>query len=428
MGADANGMSGASHNPSPYYQQIVDNALTMNRDVRLVILTRYDFQTQTVRFLAWSSLQVEATQQGLETIMRLFPAFDFVGTTLAPDLNEWSREVYLRGRPSFAPLKEIARGIAPNRAIRMAETIAGLRYCHTYPLKVNDEVLGALSFITTREPMALERKAFEDVARQAALAMENDRLLHTLRSQVRELQRSRQLIAVAEERVRREVAEMLHGRIQTRLLRAWHRLGECEQLLALHTPRVRALLAEVRDELDQIREQDVRQASHRLHPAIIRIGLLPAIRSLAQSFEEFFEIALHVDPSVVRRDDALENRFPESARLVVYRAVEEALNNTYKHAKASRVDIYLEAVDGTKLDVTVQDNGCGFDANGMTPGLGLNTIAAYVALVGGSWTLTSTRDRGTALAVMVPIGEKNDYNEESSVLVGFPDFQQSETP
>ena len=45
-----------------------------------------------------------------------------------------------------------------------------------------------------------------------------------------ELQRSRQQVTAAEERLRREIAELLHGRVQSRLIVAWHRLGQCQRL------------------------------------------------------------------------------------------------------------------------------------------------------------------------------------------------------
>ena len=100
-----------------------------------------------------------------------------------------------------------------------------------------------------------------------------------------ELNRSRFRMASAEEGLRKEIAEMLHGKVQTSLLVAWHRLGECEGLLEKDPSEAKALLQEIREELDRIREREVREASHSLHPSVIRVGLLPAVRTLLESFE-----------------------------------------------------------------------------------------------------------------------------------------------
>src|SRR5262249_35849738 len=104
--------------------------------------------------------------------------------------------------------------------------------------------------------------------RQAVLAEENARLLGILRAQIEELERSRRLIAAAEERLRRQIAELLHSRVQNRLLLAWYRLEDCRALLEDHPAG--ALLDEVSRQLYQLREHDVREVSHLLHPSIIQ--------------------------------------------------------------------------------------------------------------------------------------------------------------
>ena len=68
------------------------------------------------------------------------------------------------------------------------------------------------------------------------------------------LYQSRRRIAMVEETLRGEIAEFLHGRIQTRLLIVSHRLGQCEALINGDLARARTLLQEIRDEVDQTPE------------------------------------------------------------------------------------------------------------------------------------------------------------------------------
>lgn len=270
-----------------------------------------------------------------------------------------------------------------------------------------------------------QRRTCEAFARLTALTMENTRLLMALQQQVEELRRSQQLIIASDEHLRREIAELLHGRVQTRLLMAWHRIGQCEALWTADPHQARALLAQARDEIDQVREHEVRWVSHLLHPAIIRVGLLPALRSLASSFQEHFSAAIEVDPSVAQLDYPAENRLPEPLRLLAYRVVEEALNNVYRHAGASRVEINVGAAAGPCLQIVVRDDGRGFEPAAVKPGLSLTNIAARVAQAGGSWHLASAIGAGTTLTAVFPFDVRSP-DERPAVKAGPPRLKRAE--
>jgi signal transduction histidine kinase len=231
--------------------------------------------------------------------------------------------------------------------------------------------------------------------RQAQLAQENARLLG--------------LIASAEERLRQDIAEFLHSRVQNRLLLAWYRVEDCREMLAGRRQRtaLRDLLAEVSQQLQQVRERDVREVSHLLHPSIIRVGLVPALERLAEDFLPQFSVELHVDAAVGDLDDPENNHLPEPLRLAAYRAVEEALGNVARHASASRVDVALSVADA-RLAVEVRDDGRGFDAQGVRAGLGLSSIAARVGSVGGTWRVSSAVGQGTVLEAFLPLAAYDD--------------------
>src|SRR5207237_8717540 len=116
-------------------------------------------------------------------------------------------------------------------------------------------------------------------------------------------------------------------------------------------PSAAALVRELRDEVDRIREKEVRQASHLLHPSIIRVGLVPAVRSLATRYEDYYRILLDIDPAVTELDHPSLNRTPPPVRLASYRVIEEALSNVQRHARAGLVEIAIELIEADCLEI-----------------------------------------------------------------------------
>ena len=102
-------------------------------------------------------------------------------------------------------------------------------------------------------------------------------------------------------------------------------------------------------------------------------------------------------------DDPAHSRIPESFRLIVYRVVEEALNNALRHAQPRRVTIRLALRPDRLLHLSVEDDGRGFDPQTFQEGLGLRTAAVRVQQLGGVWQLTSAPGRGTTLTAILPL-------------------------
>jgi signal transduction histidine kinase len=151
-----------------------------------------------------------------------------------------------------------------------------------------------------------------------------------------------------------------------------------------------------------VREHDVRQVSHLLHPSIIQVGLVPALERLTEDFLPQFQIDLHVEDPVADLDDPEHNHLPEAVRLAAYRVVEEAFGNAARHALARHVELAL-ALRAERLAIHVRDDGRGFDPAAIRAGLGLSSIAARVGAVGGTWGVTSAPGQGTTLEALLPL-------------------------
>lgn len=247
---------------------------------------------------------------------------------------------------------------------------------------------------TLLEPLAM-------LADYAAIAIQN-----ALREKAQRRQQLQAVLIRVQEQRKRELAELLHGRIQTRLLVTWHRLGQCQELLRHDPDRAAALLQQVRDELDDIREWDVREVSHALHPSVISVGLLPALRSLAARFDGDCRVLLEPADAVAAIDRPDKPRIAESVRLACYRIVEEAVANACRHARAPEVTVQVDLPDPEHLEVTIRDDGCGFDPQHVRHGLGMETMAARAVHVGGQLQVESAPGAGTTVRARLPLKGK----------------------
>jgi signal transduction histidine kinase len=229
---------------------------------------------------------------------------------------------------------------------------------------------------------------------------ENER---ALRDRLVEISRTRSLIAQADENVRREVAEVLHGTVQSRLLAAELRLEQLQTRTVDDSPDVAAEASELAGVLRDLREREVRTMSHQLHPPALRVGLLAAVRSLLARIEGQFDLEIHLElsPGMSALDDPASPRLPEAVRLTVYRAIEEAAQNTVRHGKATTAWVGLDLLPGPRLQLRFDDDGIGV-ADEVNGGLGLASIAARVEGRGGTWSLGKSPRGGARLEMTIP--------------------------
>lgn len=166
------------------------------------------------------------------------------------------------------------------------------------------------------------------------------------------------------------------------------------------TPSVRERLQEVGTILDQV-EKQLRRLSHELRPTILDdLGLVPAVRFLADGISKRTELSVRVESS-------LETRCPPNIETVLYRVVQEALTNITKHARAENVKIQLTQV-ARNLHCLIQDDGAGFDVSAVLSrkenrGLGLVGIRERLNAVGGTLQVQSQPGQGTGLLVKIPM-------------------------
>jgi PAS domain S-box-containing protein len=163
---------------------------------------------------------------------------------------------------------------------------------------------------------------------------------------------------------------------------------------------VRESLQAVRQHLNEI-EARLRRLSHELHPRILEdLGLMDAIRFVADGVARRTSMTITVEGSV-------ERRCTQVVETALYRLVQEALTNMVKHARATRGAIVLTQ-DVHRVQCCIRDDGRGFDVAAVLrqrrePGLGLIGIQDRLEAVGGMLEIVSAPGQGTEVRATIPL-------------------------
>jgi signal transduction histidine kinase len=144
--------------------------------------------------------------------------------------------------------------------------------------------------------------------------------------------------------------------------------------------------------------QDVRYISHNLSPSGIELyGFMGAL----EEFCEFISTAHRLQVDIADHTANLPDQLNQTAAISLYRVMEELLNNTIKHARASRVNIGFEAVDGLLL-VSYSDNGRGIaPANQDKRGMGLLNIESRLGIIGATFSIIALEDSGFNILIKI---------------------------
>jgi signal transduction histidine kinase len=193
----------------------------------------------------------------------------------------------------------------------------------------------------------------------------------------------------------RRIAHAIHndaGQLLASAAIALERVGR-------EVPDRRNELRQVASLLDEI-HQILRRLSHELRPPLLdQLGLLPALRFLAEGVSERSRIA-------VRVQGELPERPPAMVENALYRMVQEALDNVVEHSGAGKAAVRLWKENG-RWCCSVRDDGKGFDARSAETrsggrGLGLVAIRERLRDFRGTLQIDAAPGHGTDLLILIP--------------------------
>ncbi len=167
-------------------------------------------------------------------------------------------------------------------------------------------------------------------------------------------------------------------------------------------PDLDRIRGSLRDSLQEIRHL----CSGMALPELDNLSLEQAVRRVIRAHERRSET--HVAVSFGKLPDRVE----PSLKIAIYRFIQEALNNAYRHGggKGQKVQVALR---GPAIDVEVSDDGAGFDgAADETSGdhLGIPGMRRRVESFGGTFVIESQRDDGTRVSGRFPVETKESAN------------------
>jgi len=273
----------------------------------------------------------------------------------------------------------------------------GIRSFVHLPIVVDHKVVGVFNVSFTQPNLIGDdtTRLFSALAHRASISIANMELFEQTKD-----------LAVMEERNR--LARDLHDSAKQKAFAALAQLGTAKGVLnangngnngnghengngnsvTLHLSEAENLVSDVIQELTFLVQE--------IYPiALQEKGLATALREYIFEWENRNDITMQF---AIRNDRRLPLEFEQA----IYRITQEALANVARHSHARRVDVSLVYNDDS-IQLSVSDNGCGFEPNPKSQGMGLRSIRERVSSIHGTVQIQSAPGHGTRLLVQVPI-------------------------
>jgi len=267
--------------------------------------------------------------------------------------------------------------------VRAAVMAEGIKSFVHLPIVVDHKVVGVFNIGFTGLDFIAEDtvRLFSALVNRASISIANMELFEQTKD-----------LAVMEERNR--LARDLHDSAKQKAFAALAQLGTARGILngngnsaTLHLSEAENLVTDVIQELTFLVQE--------IYPiALQEKGLATTLR------EYIFEWENRND-TTVQLATRNERRLPIDVEQAIYRVSQEALANIARHSHARRVDISL-VYNGDSVQLSLADDGCGFDAGAKSQGMGLRSIRERVSSIHGTVQVQSAPGHGTRILVQVP--------------------------
>ena len=144
---------------------------------------------------------------------------------------------------------------------------------------------------------------------------------------------------------------------------------------------------------------EMRRVAHNMMPeTLLKFGLLQAVEDYCESIND--SNLIHI----TFKNFGLDERIESSTEVILYRIIQELVNNAIKHSKAQHLFIQLIKND-SQLTLTVEDNGIGFDIKEIQQlkGFGINSIQSRVDYLNGNLEIDTSKNIGTTFNITIPL-------------------------
>jgi two-component system sensor histidine kinase UhpB len=247
-------------------------------------------------------------------------------------------------------------------------------YDRGYILKTEHDkpyrILGAMMDITERKKMQEE----------------------LIRNQIETQKLITQVTIQTQEQERREIGRELHDNINQILATA----KLCVDMALNEEDHRKELLSKGYENISKA-INEIRILSKTLvPPSLGDIGLKEALLELIENLTVSPELKVKIKANDQHIEEISNNK-----KLILYRIVQEQLNNVLKHSRATEALIELKTIRNW-LQLSIKDNGVGFDTHKKNRGIGLNNIISRVEMQNGKMEIISAPGKGCLLKIEIP--------------------------
>lgn len=214
--------------------------------------------------------------------------------------------------------------------------------------------------------------------------IEQQMLLHQLTTEV---------TIQVQEKERQELGKELHDNITQLLATAKLLMNTIKKRPEMTVELLDKSTGLIDKSIDELRLLSKSLVAPELQHQSLKASVLSLIEDLQLGAP--FRIHLH-------QDGLRETALSQQKKLMLYRIVQEGLNNTIKHAKAKNVTIAFHQKN-RGLELLIKDDGVGFDASKSASGIGLKNISNRLQIEGGTFQFDTAPGKGCQLKVSIPV-------------------------
>jgi PAS domain S-box-containing protein len=301
---------------------------------------------------------------------------------------------------SFAQLSEAEKARFRDVCIQ-----DGFLSVYVIPICYHEKIFAAIHLADEREEL-LTLKGIEFIETMAPLigeAINRFSLEEALRESEGRLRHLSSQLLIVQETERKRISREIHDSIGQSLSAIKFRVENVLHQVGKKNPKegvesLRSLIPLIQQSIEE-----TRRIQMDLRPSILDdLGILATINWFCREFQVTYP-GIYIEKEVNIQEDEI----PDLLKTPIYRILQEALNNIAKHSKAYMISLSLKKTE-RMIELTVQDNGQGFDLEGLIPkeqskgGFGLTSMRERADLSGGVFVIESTLGKGTILRATWP--------------------------
>jgi signal transduction histidine kinase len=206
-----------------------------------------------------------------------------------------------------------------------------------------------------------------------------------------------QLLTI-QERERKRVAQELHDGIGQRLAAIKFRVENAMQQQGKRKIKAKGEFIELIIPMIQESVEEVRRIQLDLRPPILDdLGILAVIGWFCREFQKVYP-AIRIEKGIEIQEDEVS----VPLKTIMYRVMQEAMNNVAKHSQANLVRLSLKK-SRNRIEFVIEDNGIGFDLEKSKTGFGVGSMKERIEQSDGTFTVESIKGRGTVIHASWPI-------------------------